>query len=81
MLGILLGVHEGKLREIRADFSNHGVTRCRNELLSHWLRNGSNVTWESVCSTLEKMHEEKLAKEIRRKHSKLEYMQVQEKKG
>ena len=80
-LGILLGIEEGKMKQIGADFSHHGVGRCMDELLAHWLRNGSNVTWESVCSALEKIGEKKLAREMRRKHAKLEDTQLQEMKG
>ena len=80
-LGILLGIHDAKLKQIGADFSHHGVERCMEELLAYWLRNGSNVTWESVCSALEKMDEENFAKDLRRKYTKLEYVQLQKTEG
>ena len=67
-LGILLGVHVGKLKQIHADFSGHGVVRCRSELLTHWLNNSDNAYWETLASALKKMEEENLAKEILRKH-------------
>ena len=80
-LGILLGIREGTLKQIGTDFSHHGVGRCMNEVLIHLLHNGSNVTWESVCSALDKMDKKNLAKQIRQKHTKLEYVQLQKTKG
>ncbi len=63
-LGLALGVHEPTLKEIEADYS-----KCRNrlrEMLSHWLRNGSSITWQNIVRALcsQSVDQRKFAEEI-----------------
>ncbi len=52
-LGLALGVKNSILEKIKKNVPSD-VTECLMEMLSHWLNNDDEATWEKLCSTLEK---------------------------
>ena len=66
-LGIKLGVEDYHLRTIEGN--HHGdTTRCKDEMLSCWLRNAKFCTWGAVAKALSQMEENVVASKIRTKY-------------
>ena len=68
-LGLLLGIKKIKLDQIRLDFFPDGSERQRDEMVSLWLRNDRDASWEKLCTALENMDQNTIAEHIRTRYS------------
>ena len=67
MLGVNLGLQGHQLREIERTYRGE-VNRCKSEVLDFWLRNNENPTWEAITKALDRMQQQKVCHEIRKKY-------------
>ena len=65
-LGLYLGLKDDELREIEAD--HRYLQRCKDEVLSRWLRKGCNCTWRGVVEVLTQMGEIVVADKVKLKY-------------
>ena len=65
-LGIQLGLSPGLLHTIE---SNHprDADRCKTEVLTWWLRNAEECSWDKIAEALDKMEYKVLAVKLKRK--------------
>ena len=65
-LGVKLGLKGHELSIVAANY--RGNTRCKHEMLIHWLKNDKCPTWKAVVDALSLMGERAVALKIRDKH-------------
>ena len=68
-LGIKLGIPGYLLGKIQIDFSSHGTTRQRQEMIKTWLTCDKERSWRKLACILEEMEMHVVAKEIRDKYT------------
>lgn len=67
LLGVNLGLQGHQLRVIERTYRGE-TNRCKSEVLDFWLRNNENPTWEAIIEALDKMQQQKVHHEIRKKY-------------
>ena len=52
-IGVELGLLPKKLNVIKADYIQHGVRRCCNEMFEEWLKVDVTASWKKLLDALE----------------------------
>ena len=66
LLGVKLDLKTHELGEIERNYRSDGIRRCKTEMLSRWLGNTTNPTWEAVVDALRQMRANAVADTIER---------------
>ena len=65
-LGVQLGVPKSTLNIIQSDHP-HDAKRCKSEVVSWWLNNAQEISWERMAQACEMMECRVLAEKLRAK--------------
>ena len=75
ILGVALGVHVRKLREIKASNNQEGVKHWMIDMFQSWLDSNPTASWEDVLRALEQLGHLTLASRLKPKYSTQEIEQ------
>ena len=64
-LGVQLGLTPGLLDTIESNYPRD-TERCKTEVLTWWLQNAEQRSWEKIAEALDKMEYKVLAEKLRR---------------
>ena len=64
-LGVQLGLTPGLLDTIESNYPRD-AERCKTEVLTWWLQNAEQRSWEKIAEALDKMEYKVLAEKLRR---------------
>ena len=63
-LGIKLDIPDHSLAEIRINYSAYGIGRQKQEMITTWLENDTEASWDKLANALEEMGKHVAANKI-----------------
>ena len=67
-LGLKLGLSKSELDQVYRDFSNDTDERCKSEIIDEWLKPEYNPSWKGLCTALEAMDNQTIARDVYEKY-------------
>ena len=67
-IGVYLGASITDLREIRKNYTTHGIITCLAELHDCLVKKGKPLTWEAIATALRRLDNHRLADSIHSKY-------------